>query len=360
MMTGQSGTGATRRKGTGFPKAIYLPRMIGLGSLSLGIGAALLQRHAGWWLYALLVAFGAVWPQVACAWAVRSEKPVAAEYINLRLDALFCGFWAAAMGFNAVPTLLMGTVLLMDNTTVGGLRLLWHTIGAAAFGICAGLLITGTQTCLISAMYVRVASLPFLLFYPVVIGVLMYRNSMRVQAEKSKLRERTERDGLSGLYSRDFWESRLAERFELCRREGRPAALVVFDIDHFKEINDQYGHLRGDETIRELGQAVLAQLRGGEIAARIGGDEFGILLPGDDGSGAAAMVARIQAALAERRFAHDGVSYALTMSFGVAALAPEMASPRDWMHGADEALYAAKRGGRNKLEIFDTTKKTSS
>jgi diguanylate cyclase len=352
-MIGTADIIAPTKKGLGFVRAIYIPRMIGFGTLSLAIAAALWQRGAPVWLYGLDALFGFVWPHVAFWRASRHEKPVPAEYVNLRLDALFCGFWAVAMGFNLAPSIIMVTVLLMDNSMVGGVKLLGESLaGLLAGALVAVIVFLGVPVCLHTDLVARWACAPFVVIYPVTIGVLSFRNGLKVNREKRLLRQFSQIDSLSGLYSRVYWERRLEEEFERAKRYGRSAALILLDIDHFKAINDNFGHMKGDEAIGALGQVLRAQVRTGDIPARIGGDEFGILLPEASGSDAVALVRRIQAALAECKSGDPVSRLGFTLSFGISDISAQIGTPKEWLRAADDALYRAKRSGRNAFEVF--------
>lgn len=344
-----------RKKGLGFAKTIYVPRTIAFATLSVGIAPALAQRAAPGWVYGLLFLFGLVWAHVAFQCSVRSAAPIATEYRNLKLDALFCGFWAMAMGGNPVPTLLMVAVLLLDNATVGGITLLAASLVALVLGAAIAGLLLGWHLTLTSDHAVWLACLPFLLIYPPTIGLLMYQHVTRVQREKSRFRDLNRLDALSGLHSRAYWELRLEEIFERCRRQKQHAVLILLDIDRFKEVNDNFGHLLGDEAIRFLGGILSRELRPGDLAGRIGGDEFGILLPDAGAAEATGLIHRLQRTLTEHRFEHRETGFVLTLSFGVAELSAALTSTRDWVHRADEALYRAKRGGRNTIRSFPTT-----
>jgi diguanylate cyclase len=340
------------KKGLGFVRAVYVPRIIGFGTLSLGIAGALHQRGAPAWLYALDALFGFVWPHLAYFLSSRREKPVPAEYRNLRIDALFCGFWAVAMGLNPLPTGLMVTVLLMDNAMVGGLLLLGQSLaGLLAGALIAAVVLRGVPLCLHTGLIARWACAPFVVIYPVTIGVLSFRNGLKVNREKRLLRQFSQQDSLSGTYSRIYWERRADEELQRCKRYQRTASLILLDIDHFKIINDNFGHMTGDDVIRGLGLILQEQVRAGDIPARLGGDEFGILLPEATSIEAAAVVRRIQSALAQKKWGNSGAGFAVTLSFGIAEFFETAASLDDWLHRADDALYRAKRSGRNAFEM---------
>ncbi|OYV40782.1 MAG: hypothetical protein B7Z80_03675 [Rhodospirillales bacterium 20-64-7] len=338
-----------RKSGLGFARTIYLARLLGFSTLSIAIAPALAQRHAPDWLYGLLAMFGLLWAHLAFQLAARSPSPVKAEFRNLKLDALFCGFWAMAMAGNPAPSMLMITLLLADNAIVGGLGLVATSLAGLAAGAVLGGLLLGWRLTLFSDLAVQLACLPFLLLYPPAIGVMTYHHIVRVQREKSRFEELNQLDALSGLYSRAYWELRLEEVFERCQRQKQRAMLLLLDIDHFKQVNDNFGHLLGDEAIRFLGRVLSRELRPGDHAGRIGGDEFAILLLDCGDAEVATVIDRLQRALEAHVFEPSGERFTLTVSFGLAGFVPDLASPRDWVHCADEALYRAKRSGRNRV-----------
>jgi diguanylate cyclase len=348
-----------QKSGLGFAKRIYIARLLGLSTLSVAIAPALAQRHAPGWVYGLLAIFGLLWAHLAYQLAARSPAPAKAEFRNLKLDSVFCGFWAMAMAANPAPTLLMVMLLLADNALVGGLSLIAASLAGLAAGAALGGLLLGWRLTLSSDLAVQLACLPFLLAYPPAVGVLTYRHIIRVQREKSRFEALNQLDALSGLYSRAHWELRLAEVFERCQRQKQHAMLLLLDIDHFKQVNDNFGHLLGDEAIRFLGGVLGRELRPGDHAGRIGGDEFAILLPDCSNAEATAVIERLQQALETHVFAPSGPRFTLTVSFGLAGYGPDLASPRDWIHRADEALYRAKRAGRNQVCTLHAASKTA-
>ena len=158
-------------------------------------------------------------------------------------------------------------------------------------------------------------------------------------------------DGLTGLYNRRYLNTHLDNLLEQLGPDGKPFSVILVDIDHFKQINDTHGHGAGDEVLREFSKRVQRSIRGVDLVARIGGEEFVVVMP-DTGLGVAYIVAeRLRQAVAERSFAitTDGLSeISVTSSFGVAEAELDMSSS-DLFSAADEALYEAKRGGRNQV-----------
>jgi diguanylate cyclase (GGDEF)-like protein len=160
-------------------------------------------------------------------------------------------------------------------------------------------------------------------------------------------------DPLTGLPLRDHFFTRLEQEDQRARRYGGNFAVLMVDLDGFKRINDRYGHLAGDQYLREFSAAIREQLRAADIACRYGGDEFCLLLPETGRGGARAIAERIRRAVAERSVLIDGESLRTTVSIGL-ALYPDHDGGhlRGLVHRADEALYRAKRSGRDRVVPF--------
>jgi two-component system, cell cycle response regulator len=173
------------------------------------------------------------------------------------------------------------------------------------------------------------------------------------QAETlAELRHRATHDELTGLRNRRSYLEHLGEECRRARRFGRPLALAMLDLDHFKAINDRHGHPVGDAVLREVARRLKAAVREVDVVARIGGEEFALLLLEQDGNTARATVERV---LAGQRALPVIVPAAppltVTMSAGVAAPAPIPENPAELVAAADAALYAAKRGGRDRVGL---------
>ncbi|MDI4635562.1 GGDEF domain-containing protein [Pelomonas sp. V22] len=165
-----------------------------------------------------------------------------------------------------------------------------------------------------------------------------------------RIRRLTERDALTdALNRRAFGELLAAEHGQLGR--GRSHALVVLDIDHFKRINDSLGHAGGDAALRHLVQVLQACLREADQLGRLGGEEFGVLLPLSDLPGALCAAERMRAALQARPLEWQGQRVDMTASFGVAVAVADDIDPEALMLRADQAMYRAKAAGRNRVEF---------
>jgi len=157
-------------------------------------------------------------------------------------------------------------------------------------------------------------------------------------------------DDLTGVFNRRHFMALAEREFADSRQDGCPLALLILDIDLFKSINDCFGHAVGDIVIRHVARVCREMKRAGDILARIGGEEFTLLLPATDLADAAALAERINEQLARNPVTVDGHELRVTVSLGVAATDTATTTVGDLMRRADQALYGAKRGGRNRVQ----------
>ncbi len=158
----------------------------------------------------------------------------------------------------------------------------------------------------------------------------------------------TTMDGLTQIYNRRYFEESLDRELSRSRRYERVLSLVMFDIDHFKAVNDRYGHLAGDYVLKQLASTVRTRIRREDVFARYGGEEFGILLPEVDMGGARQLSEKVRKLVEKQRFVFDKHTIPVTVSLGVATLTPEHREPADLLRAADAKLYEAKTHGRNR------------
>lgn len=163
------------------------------------------------------------------------------------------------------------------------------------------------------------------------------------------LLDQSTKDPLTGLGNRRTALEDLQRRFDLSRRHRRPLSIIMCDLDFFKQINDTLGHLAGDQVLRDFGQRVITGLRTTDVAGRIGGEEFLLVLPETDMEGALLLASRLLAATGETAFNLPSGPLKVTCSLGVAERREEDRDGGALMGRADGALYLAKRGGRNKV-----------
>ena len=157
-------------------------------------------------------------------------------------------------------------------------------------------------------------------------------------------------DGLTQVHNRRYLTEFLDREIARSNRHNRPLALIMLDIDHFKSINDRFGHLVGDLTLRELCARVRTVVRPDELLARYGGEEFAVVLPEADMGRARTVAERIREVVERHPFSFNGETYPVTVSLGTAATAvPAQLSASDLLARADKNLYKAKVSGRNRV-----------
>lgn len=202
--------------------------------------------------------------------------------------------------------------------------------------------------------------MPLIAALMVAIGVAVFRvNGRRAARAAQDLRELTARlehqathDPLTGLANRRHFEALLAAAIEDRQRTRRAAALLYFDLDQFKVVNDSCGHAAGDELIRQVAWRVQRLLGEGGTLGRLGGDEFGLLLPGLEEEAAMLFAERVRALIAEQRFYWNGKTFAFGASIGVLVLDASVSSVADALSAADQACYMAKDNGRNRVQLY--------
>ena len=182
---------------------------------------------------------------------------------------------------------------------------------------------------------------------------LVARDMTHRREAAEALRRLTVSDYLTGCYNRAHLFTAGEEELALTRLSQRPASVIVFDADRFKSINDRFGHDAGDAVLRHLALVCQRQLRGGDLLARLGGEEFCALLPDCELAEAVAVAERMRRAIAETPVRHEGVVIPVTASFGVVEAPTSDASAvtlARLVRVADQAMYAAKRAGRDRVE----------
>ena len=163
-------------------------------------------------------------------------------------------------------------------------------------------------------------------------------------------------DAGTGLFNRRHYLELLDKEFGRAKRFASPLACMMLDIDHFKQINDTYGHLAGDSVLAEIGQILQGSLRNIEVAARYGGEEFILFLPETSAADATKPAHRLLEQVASRRFKGIEPNRLITVSIGVAGLPdPGINVKEELIRCADYALYKAKQGGRNRIEILNSS-----
>ncbi|CAH0124707.1 diguanylate cyclase [Pseudomonas mediterranea] len=178
-------------------------------------------------------------------------------------------------------------------------------------------------------------------------------NRHQLQAANAQLQLLSSTDRLTGLYNRGHWEESLKAAYARHQRYGNNSSLVMFDIDHFKRVNDTYGHQAGDKVIEQVARLVREHVRDSDVAGRYGGEEFGVVLSDTDKAGARMFAERLRKAVEEMDVPYGDVVIRFTISLGVADLSQPSNSHADLIAWADEALYTSKKTGRNRVTVHE-------
>lgn len=335
------------RKGS-FAQRMYIPRVIGSGIGFWAIAAVLGSLPVPIWLWVLLIFNGYIWPHIAFFLAKRVPVPYLVERRSLLMEAFLCGFWVAAMQFNALPTTMMISMHCMNSIAVGGTNLLRLSLLAQLAGTVIGCGLTGINFSPDTSYLQVYACLPMLAIYPMVVGGAAYRLAAKLAQHKRALRDFSRLDSLTGIFNHGAWKESLEAEFAHLPQPDTGSVLALIDIDHFKSINDTQSHLVGDEVIRLFSEVLKTNSRMSDITGRIGGDEFGVLFKSTTMGQAKQVLIRLQARLLEA-FEKQAHLPKITLSIGIASYAHDLSSADAWLKRADDALYEAKRKGRNQI-----------
>ena len=336
-----------REAGLRFARRIYPMRVLGLGLGGVCVASALVPVDVHGVVWMLLAGNSLLWPHLAYQLARNSLDPAGAERRNLLIDSACGGVWIAVMQLNLLTSAVLLTMLSIDKVAAGGWRLLFRSWIGMALSFAVAWTLLGFPLRPEVSTWNVLASIPFLVSYPLALSFVTWRLGQQVVKQNRELQAFTRVDGLTGLPNRLHWEQIAGQELRRHRRGGRPATLMMIDIDHFKPINDRHGHLVGDEVLKGFALELRGCLREVDTAGRYGGDEFAVVLP-DTGPEGAAQAAR-RLLLHFRRRAEDpdtGVPYSISIGYALAR--SDMADTAAWLAAADAALYRAKEAGRDR------------
>ncbi|KZY61207.1 GGDEF domain-containing protein, partial [Oleiphilus sp. HI0066] len=183
-----------------------------------------------------------------------------------------------------------------------------------------------------------------------VTDIVANRKALEKANDELQMLSRTDR--LTELYNRGYWEECLVREYARYTRYKTECSVVMLDIDHFKKVNDTYGHQAGDAVIRKVSSLVRDNLRKTDIAGRYGGEEFGVILQNTDSDSAVYFCERLRKSAEKCVVTHDGQEIKFTISLGISQADPNLMDYKAWLEQADHALYASKEGGRNQTWVY--------
>ncbi len=242
---------------------------------------------------------------------------------------------ACAVLFVMINAILVAVAMLASDPQAAGRSVPWdpESLLLDLTGLCAGVLVTIVGA--LSPVLLAVALPPV---------ILLQRSLLHQQ-----LRTAARTDAKTGLLNAAAWQREAAAKIRMAQRAGQPVALLLADIDHFKRVNDTYGHLAGDEVLAQTATALVQNVRAGDVLGRFGGEEFVVLLPGADGREACSIAERLRERVSVISLPVAGALVTVTVSIGVAALGTHGHELFDLLASADAALYRAKGTGRDQV-----------
>jgi len=358
----------------------YRVRVAAFAMAAVPIALHVVERHpgAGFWLAFLFQFFA--YPHVVQWFVRRAADHEKTEVRSLIADAVAFGAWSAGLGFPLWISVALFLTTLLNHAITVGLR----GIPICATGILAGALASTTVIAFHlstdTSGLVTLASIVGLSIYTSLMGVEFFsyigrlhevqeavarqkqtledanvalkEQIGRIHELQEKLREQVNRDSLTGLFNRRYLEGTLERELSRCRREGVPLAMLLLDIDHFKLVNDTYGHQAGDEVLRVFGQALQESARAEDIVCRYGGEEFLLVLPKMPLSIARERADRLLDLFRRTPVDFGGKRIHLTTSIGIAVVPDHADNVEALVRSADQALYRAKSTGRDRVVAF--------
>ncbi len=194
------------------------------------------------------------------------------------------------------------------------------------------------------------------------IGIVIYDvtdaavGKQQLETANDELAQLSRTDRLTQLNNRGYWEECLEAEFDRYKRTKQPITLIIFDIDHFKNVNDTYGHQAGDEVIRQTSKTLRRTIRKTDIAGRYGGEEFTVLLVDTKTDNAMILAERLRKRIEALTVQHEDLKIEFKISIGVSELNKDTKDYKQWLEEADQALYYSKENGRNQTTIYSKEK----
>lgn len=362
-------------------RAHWVMRSVSFANSFAFVGAFLAGQGYSAWVWGLLAGQFLVYPHLVYWRACRSEDSQRTELRFLVLDCFLVGIWVAAIGFPLWITFTLFISTAVNNAISRGNRGILLALAAFAGGALLGAELGGYRVVPEDNAWVTGLCVFGLSWYLLGIGKVAYARAraLRVvrenlkqrerelqqandslrqqlvenQALQQRLEEQANRDPLTGLFNRRYLVDTFERELARCTREDLPLCLMLIDVDHFKRVNDRYGHPVGDLVLQELGRLLAGEARTEDVACRFGGEEFLMLLPGLPLATAVERAEHWRRTFAGLDVTLDGQPIALSLSVGIAIFPAHGRGQGELLRHADLALYEAKSGGRNRVVVYD-------
>jgi diguanylate cyclase (GGDEF)-like protein len=357
----------------------YRNRSVFFAFLFVALGAHMMGKNYSGIVWLFLALQFLVYPH-ALYWRAKYARDAGHTELNhMLLDTLVFGVWAAVLEFPLWITFMLVMGATLNLAVFHGPKGIAMALVAMATGATAVIAATGFHASPLTSGPVTALSIACVFLYLMVVASGAYTRTLKLretrlrlqaseQALKSanlilkqqldeihtlqiKLSEQANRDPLTGLYNRRYLDATMARELARGQREGQALSLIMIDIDHFKQVNDTYGHQAGDEVLKSL--ALMLQTRATDVACRYGGEEFILLFPSMP-----QVVAQERAELYRKTFEETVITFGdfriqTTLSIGVATYPGHGLTPEALISRADQALYRAKSEGRNRVFLAE-------
>ncbi len=357
----------------------YRIRAISFFLVFFGLGMTLWKTAIGPLPWVLLALQFLVYPHALYVWTKRRPDPQKTELNNLFLDSFLIGIWIAALHFPVWPSFALGLASSLNVMLTRGFKPLIISLMA----LCAGVLLWGvvygfrfvpeTEWTTTMVMLVGISG------YVLAIGRVAHLRNAQLRAAREKLRDGEQtlhasnkeledklaeievlqtqlqdqalKDPLTGLFNRRYLDTIVPHELARCDRDGTPLCVMMMDIDHFKQVNDTYGHQGGDAVLKTLATLLIENVRASDVACRFGGEEFLLLLPNMTPAIAMQRAEQWRESFAATTTESANGEIKATLSIGVASFPEDGASLGELTRCADVALYRAKAEGRNRVVL---------
>jgi diguanylate cyclase len=361
-------------------KVNYQNRVSSFSLLFAIVTAHIYDQQAGAGVWALLTGVLLIYPHLAVWRARRSPNPNQAELENLLVDSFLLGLCSAALEFPVWIVFIMVIGTSINHMVYLGLRGGVRSTVTLILGALIAVTLTGlrwspdtsgltTVLCIIglSLYLMSFANVAFLRTRKLrearqqlhqgqeqlhAANAALQQQLDEKRVLQALLQEQVNRDPLTGLYNRRYLSSTLEREIARCRREQQSLSLVMIDVDHFKQVNDTYGHPAGDDVLKQLASLLSQQARAGDVACRFGGEEFLIMLPNMPAEVALERAEQWRAAFEATTVRVGHLSIRATLSMGISCFPAHGDTPQILIDGADQALYQAKSQGRNGIVLW--------
>lgn len=348
----------------------------------IGIPIALhvLPRQPGAVFWTLFLLQFYAYPFIMQWLSRRATDHEQAEHNNLIVDSLASGAWAAALGFPLWISVSFFLAALLNHTITLGRKGILVCLLSASCGALASTTVIAFHVSTDTDGLVTLTSIIGLAVYLSLMGIEFFsyirrlhevqdavdqqkrtlqdaNQSLHEQIGKindlqEKLREQANRDSLTGLFNRRYLEGTLEREMSRCKREGAPLTMLLLDIDHFKLVNDTYGHQAGDEVLRFFAHALQESARTEDIVCRYGGEEFLLVLPKMPLSIARGRATKLLELFRQTTVTFEDLRIPVTTSIGIASVPDHASTVENLIRCADQALYRAKSTGRDRAVAF--------